>query len=184
MSAYSDKFRSNKPKAGPAHGPQGQHDSGGTPEHKLASLGVEARQDAPTGRIADVDLGRGSEFTYAQTPSGATCRGNGSKNLGIPATTGGSSTSRNSTAAVTSTPPAWSGNEPDCPIRSQESIDNFQSPNRPKPQHPGVKIVKPAESPSGGGGGSRSGGKKYNPSGLPKWSEEGIWGQYRPRGGK
>tara|TARA_R110002110_G_scaffold301438_2_gene515476 strand:+ start:44 stop:622 length:579 start_codon:yes stop_codon:yes gene_type:complete len=122
-------------------------------------------------------------------PKGQGCRDGGSVNLGTPPGTGGGGGGRTVTNATTSTPPAWSGNEPDCPIRSQESIDNFTT-NAPKKRKPtGVKITSPpknADKPTTETPKSEkpSGGKKYNPSGLPKWSEEGLWGQYRPKGGK
>jgi len=151
MSVYSNKFKSITSKKGPAHGPEGQHDRSGTPEHKLAALGEEARSTPPpkdifgnksqeTGRILDLDLADSNLVGVTKSggpiPRGVVCRETGSVNLGTPPGTGGDGGSRTTTNAITSTPPAWSGNEPDCPITSQESIDNFASPNRPKTSTP------------------------------------------------
>jgi hypothetical protein len=220
MGVYSNKFKSITSKKGPAHTPDSDFRAK-KQERKVNKLAKAARKDAPAGRIGDVDLGRGSEFSYGQTPSGATCRNNGSKNLGVSATTGGSSTNRTSTATVTSTPPAWSGNEPDCPIKSQESIDSFTT-NAPKKYTPSQETARsPLPSESGkkqywGGTdytprkvlergktarpGGRAKGRKqdlwspgkmgptrssYDPKKMPSYSEEGLWGQYKPsKGGK
>jgi len=155
-------------------------------------------RDANPVKVSDYWLGPKLSVTRDKSPNipkGLNCRDSGSVNRGTPPGTGGGGGGRTTTTAVTSTPPAWSGNEPDCPIKSQESIDNFTT-NPPKPKHPGVKIKSPpkntdkpskpkppktetpkSETPSSGGSGGS--GKKYNPKGLPKWSEEGLWGQYR-----
>jgi hypothetical protein len=221
MSAYSNKFKKNS-KKGPAL-PGGEYISitasnvGKKVAGAIKSVAnvpfvdvsikkqTSAEQGAKraTGVTGTYWTGPQLSITRDKSPSipeGSHCRNSGSVSYGTPPGTGGGGGGRTVTNAITSTPPAWSGNDPDCPITSQESIDNFESPNRPKPKHPGVKIIKPAKPPktfpikefespsgggsSGGGGGSRSGGTKYNPSGLPKWSEEGLWGQYRPKGGK
>tara|TARA_R110000824_G_scaffold198630_1_gene382689 strand:- start:221 stop:652 length:432 start_codon:yes stop_codon:yes gene_type:complete len=50
--------------------------------------------------------------------------------------------------------PRTEGADGRCPVQGQEDIDSFgtNAPTR----------------------------KKYDPAGLPQWSEEGLWGQYRP----
>jgi len=98
-------------------------------------------RDANPVKVSDYWLGPLVSVTRDKSPTipvGDRCRNGGSVSYGTPPGTGGGGSGRTTTNAITSTPPAWSGNEPDCPITSQESIDTFgtNAPRRPKTKIP------------------------------------------------